>query len=373
MGTLRIALVHDFLFTYAGGERVLKSLHEIYPDAPIFTLTADPLVVEKHFPKADIRTSYLQKSWRRRFPRLLLAAYPQAIESFDFNEFDLVISSSGAFSHGIVTGPDTIHVCYCHTPMRYVWDWHAEHVEERGLNSALIRFGWESLMHQLRLWDAIAAKRVDYWLANSQTVAERIASYYRQKAEVIYPAIDTTSFDLKSAPQKSSQPTAITVSRLSANKRIDLIIEACAKVGLPLIVVGEGKELTTLKNLAEKLKADVTFTGSLSEVKKREELAKAHCFIFAAEDDFGIAPVEALASGTPVIALNKGGVRETVESSKSGLFFAEPTVPELGRALRHFLENGVSFDSDQIRQSAQRFDTKTFEKHIQQYITHVTS
>ena len=373
MGSLKIALVHDFLFTYAGAERVLQSLHKLYPDAPIYTLIANPKVIKTHFPEATIHTSYLQKSWRRRYPRLLLPAYPRAVESFDFSDYDLVISSSGAFSHGIITGPRTLHICYCHTPMRYTWDWHAEHVTERKLGNSIMRLGWESLMHSLRLWDSITAKRVDVWLANSTAVADRIQTYYRQDAQVVYPPVDTTYFDPIHTPNPKKVMQAVSISRLSQNKRLDLLITACAKANLPLVIAGEGSEKASLQALSKTLKAKVTFLGSISEAQKRQLLAESRCFIFAAEDDFGIAPVEALAMGIPVLALKKGGATETVIDGKTGLFFTEPTADAIYQSLHLFLKNGVTWDQEHIRSSVLKFSEEHFQEHIQECVTHALS
>lgn len=369
----KIALVHDFLYTYGGAERVLQELHKLYPEAPIYTAFAKKEVIERHFPDATIVTSSLQRSLFRYHPAAVILKMPRAIEEFNFSAYDTVISSSGAFSHGIITGPDTRHICYCHSPMRYVWDWHREFLIERGIpaKSFLNYLAEATVFSNLRIWDQVTAKRVDVWLANSKTVQDRIRKFYHQEAEIVYPPINTTYFD----PQKvrepsSSKPFLFTASRLTATKHIDWIIEAAEACSLSLLIAGEGKERSTLEALAASKKADVQFLGFISEEKKRSLLAQALAFIFPVEDDFGIAPVEALAMGTPVIAYGKGGVTETVQNNKSGLFFTDPTSAGLIKAIITFQKEGISYTREQIRESALPFSTEAFAQHIQNIVDH---
>jgi len=368
----RIALVHDFLYTYGGAERVLHALHTLYPDAPIYTAFAKPSVAEKHFPKAKIITSSLQKSPFRHFTLGIASRMPQAIEEFSFNEFDIVISSSGAFSHGIITGPQTHHISYCHSPMRYAWDWHSEFLAERGFNSAkLSGYLAESLLiSNLRMWDQVSAKRVDTWLTNSQTVASRIKKFYHQEAQIVYPPIDTDYFDPTKITVSKAEPFLFVASRLSATKHVDWAIEAAAKTGMSLKIAGEGKERVTLEKMAQILKADIEFLGFVSEADKRDLLGTASAFIFPVEDDFGMAPVEALAMGTPVIAFGKGGATETVQHGKNGLHFQEPSVESLTQAVEQFLKKGVSYSPAEIRTSSLPFSRKNFNEAIQKLVDH---
>lgn len=351
----KIALVHDFLFTYGGAERVLSAFHRLYPDAPIYTMLADPEIVRRYFPKAKIITSSLQRSFLRRRPQLLLGAMPRAIEEFNLNEFNLVLSSSGAFSHGVITGPDTFHLCYCHSPMRYVWDWHAEYLKEKGWTSPLKKWFAESFLSPIRLWDRVSAERPDAWIANSQTVQERIAKFYGKPSEIIYPPVDTEFFTPPDDIQAGDY--AITASRLSPYKRVDQMILACEKLGIPLRVIGDGEDKARLENLAG---PTVTFLGRLSEQDKRREIAGARCFLFAAEDDFGIAPLEALSLGIPAVALARGGATEYVQDGKNGILYAE----DLAEGLERFLKDGVEFTSGRIRQSALKYGTEHFDIKI---------
>jgi glycosyltransferase involved in cell wall biosynthesis len=371
MTSPKIALVHDFLFTYAGAERVLSALHALYPDAPIYTTFAYPRIIRQYFPHADIRTSYLQKSPLRRWPSALIAAYPRAVESFDLSGYDLVISSSGAFSHGVITGPETVHVSYCHSPMRYAWDWHAEYLAERGIRRWPALLLANQLMSRLRTWDAVAALRVDHWLANSQTVAARIHRYYRQPSTVIYPPVPVETIRAwqremgeRSAP--ADPPYAVTVSRLTPNKRIDVLIEAAGRLQVPLTVIGSGQDYGRLADVAGRLKAQVRFTGRVSDREKYRLVQDATCFLFAAEEDFGIAPVEALALGTPVVALRRGGATEYLEAGKNGYFFSEPQAEAVAESLTQALRH--SWDRAEIAGTADRFSTRHFTEAIREYI-----
>jgi glycosyltransferase involved in cell wall biosynthesis len=365
---MKIALAHDFLTVYGGAERVLKAFHELYPEAPIYTAVADPELVQKHFPQADVRTSWLQHSWRKKVNVVFLLTMPRAMESFDFSGYDVVLSSSGAFAHGIITGPDTYHLCYCHSPMRYAWDWHAEFLEEKGMSKGWLRpLATNQAMSGLRLWDAVSANRVDRWIANSQTVQARIKQFYRQDSQLINPPVETDYFD----PAKLEEPTSrgdhmFSISRISTAKRIDHMIAACKKAGVPLRIAGAGDD-AWFKAYAAKLQADVVFLGPISEEEKRHELASAKAFLFPAEDDFGIAPVEAMAMGTPVIAFGKGGATETVVEGETGHFYYEATADGLAKGIEEFLKL-PPLDEAIIRARAEQFSRHTFDQKIRQAV-----
>lgn len=366
----KIALVHDFFFTYGGAERVVSTFHELFPDAPIYTLFHDENITKKHFPHATIIPSYLQKSPLRSFPPFLLASFPRAIESFDFTEFDTVLSSSGAFSHGIITGPETHHVSYCHTPMRYSWDWHHEYIAERGFKNPVSLFLIRNLLSKLRLWDTISAKRVDHFLSNSGVVASRIEKFYRQSAQVVYPPIDTEYYHPKNVTPQKGEPYLISASRLSPNKRIDLMIKASAQTSIPLKIVGGGSALGELQKLSKSLKAPVTFLGKISEDEKREQIGNARAFLFTAEDDFGIGPAEALSLGVPVISIARGGIQEVIKTGKNGILFLEPTHQSLSDAIDLFMKEGVEFSSSQIHASVQNLSIERFKKEITESLFH---
>ncbi|MBU6389182.1 glycosyltransferase [Patescibacteria group bacterium] len=368
MDQVKLALVHDFLFAYGGAERTLHALHELYPEAPIYTTFAYPEIVAAHFPKAAIITSPLQKHWLRQWPSLLINHMPQAVESFDLRGYDVVLSSSGAFSHGVITGPDTVHICYCHTPMRYGWDWHVEYLSERKVRNLPALLIANTAMSRLRLWDSLSAKRVDYWVANSQVVANRIRQYYRAESEIIHPPVNTEFFDFRSLGEIKEGTCAITVSRLKPYKKIDLIIQACRAVGLPLKIAGAGEDEPRLRKLAGS-DGTVIFLGPISEEEKRTEIAGSRCFIFPADDDFGIAPVEALGLGVPVIAYKKGGALEYVKDSENGYFFKEQTVESLEEQLRRFVTDGVRMNRSDIRETAVSFGEAAFCQNITSFIT----
>lgn len=361
----KVALVHDFLNSYTGAERVLKALSDLYPDAPIYTLFYDPKITGKYFKGCTIIPSSLQRSLLRRKPALLVNKMPNAIEEWDFKDYDIVISSSGAFSHGIVTLDKTKHFCYYHAPMRYAWDWHAEYLNEKGINNPILRLFAESGIHKLRSWDYITSKRVDVWIANSQNVANRIKRYYRQdNSHVIYPPIPVKSIIEKSANSFSNttEKYAITISRLTPNKRINLIIEACANLRLPLVVIGEGAAKKQLSALAKELKANLTFKGWVSEEEKINLLSKSSLFVFAAEDDFGITPIEAMACGIPVVALNAGGTAETVIDQHNGIHYSEPSAKLIAEAIQKALD--TKWDRNEIQKSALKYDISTFNTQI---------
>ncbi len=350
-----LALVHDFIFTWGGAERVLAEVHQMYPEAPIYTAYADLALVEKYLPGADVRTSYLQNSWKRSFPPLVIGEMPQAIESFKLDEYDTVISLSGAFSHGIITQPRTKHVCYCHTPMRYAWDWHVEYLQEKGWSSGVRQWIAEYQLKQLRQWDYLSSKRVDVWLANSQTVADRIKRYYQAQPEVLFPPVH--SVEVSKSNKQPSGEYAVVVSRLSKYKNIDVLIEACNGV-MPLVVIGKGDDLTRLKSLAGK---DVHFYQDLSDTERSSLVQGAKWFLYASEEDFGIATAEALILGTPVIGLGKAGTAEQVNDGKNGFLAAKA-----GAALyKPLLSQQASWSKEEIIADATaRFSAERFTKRL---------
>lgn len=365
----KIALVNDFLNVYGGAERVLSVLHQLFPEAPIYTSFSNPETVAKYFPEAEIHTTYLQNSWFKKYPALLLGKLPRAFESFDFSEYDLVLSTSGAFCHGIITGPDTIHICYCHTPMRYAWDYQLEYLREKGFDKGLKFIIAENQLNKLRIWDQVAAERADVWYGNSQTVVKRINKFYRKPAEVLYPPVDTEYFDYKRVELFDQvKPYFVSASRLTPNKKIDLMIEAAAENKFQLKIIGSGTDQQRLKDLAQKLDAQVEFTGQISEEEKLSILANAKAFLFTTEDDFGIAPVEALALGVPVLAFGRGGATEYVLDGQNGYLFHEQTSQSLSQAIQDFQQKGLPLNRSEIRQTAVKFSTQNFQQNISNII-----
>ena len=371
---IKIALVHDFLTQYGGAERVLEVLAEMFPEAPIYTILYDKEKMRGKFAKQEIHTSFFQKLpkfLRKRF-KIFLPFLPIAPETFDLREYDLVISSSGAWSKGIITRLNTIHIAYIHSPMRFVWDYNEKYLKEERKE----KFGFliRPIFNYFRLWDKLAADRPDYLIANSKYTQARIRKYYRRESEVIYPPVDInrsstsvkTEVELLWLPRKYF----LIISRLSAYKKIDKAIEAFNKLELPLIIVGEGKERKRLEKIAGKT---VKFLGYQPEEKLPQIYAGARAFIFPGLDDFGIAPAEAMNYGVPVIALKKGGALEIVEENKTGEFF-EATAPEvIADAVRRFMENEGKYEREYIRQVAGKFNKERFVAEVKDFILKITN
>lgn len=357
---LKVALVHDFLDQYGGAERVLEVLAEMFPEAPIFTLLYDKEKMRGKFANKEIHTSYLQKFpkfWRKR-KKWLLPFMPTAPETFNLRDFDLIISSSGAWSKGIVTRLNTIHISYLHSPMRFVWDSSEEYLQERE-GSKKIGFWARIVLNYIRIWDKAAADRPDYLISNSIHTQRRVKKYYGRESQVIYPPVnrqydknpDTTNYQL------ATTNYFLVVSRLSAYKKIDKIIEAFNKLELPLLIVGAGAEEKKLKSIAGK---SVSFMGFQNETDLQKIYAGARAFIFANEDDFGIAPVEAMSCGVPVLALRKGGVLETVIEGKTGEFFNSNEPEIIADSARRFIEKENSYNREEIKQRAEEFSKERF-------------
>ncbi|MFZ3031678.1 MAG: glycosyltransferase [Candidatus Moraniibacteriota bacterium] len=364
MKVKKVALVHDFLVSYGGAERVFQDMAELYPEAPIYTLLADPEMVAKHFPGRDIRTSWLGKLPRfiqKRY-RLFLPFFPAAVESLDLREFDLVISSSGAWSKGIITRLHTTHIAYLHSPMRYAWDYHESYLQElgaRGRRSILTRM----LMSYLRLWDKQAADRPDVLVANSAFTRERIEKYYRREAGVIYPGAPSL-FDAVMHP--SSAPEAkreyfLVVSRLTKSKKVEVAVEAFNKLKLPLVVVGTGPEEKELKKRAS---GNVRFTGFVDEGELASLYRGARALIFPSEEDFGMVAVEALSFGVPVIGLDYGGLREIVVPGETGEFFHTSAPEIIAEGVRRFLQKEGTYDVTAMQESVKKFSKENFQNEM---------
>ncbi|AAK81011.1 glycosyltransferase involved in cell wall biosynthesis [Clostridium acetobutylicum] len=357
---MKVALVHDWLTNMGGAERVIINLKEIYKEAPIYTSLYNPDKLDDELRNIDVRTSFLQKPKNiKRGHQKLLPFMPMAFESFDLNEYDIVLSSCSSCAKGVVTNPNTMHVCYCHTPMRYAWEYYYEYADEWGLNKLkgkLLKY----VMNYIRLWDGVSSKRVDYYIANSQNVAKRIWKHYKRESVVIHPPVRCKLFDISDV----NEEYFLIVSRLVPYKRIDLAVEVFNELGLPLVVIGGGKDLDRLKNMA---KDNIKFLGRQSDEVIKEYYSKCRAFIFPGEEDFGITPLEAQASGRPVIAYGKGGALETVVSGVTGVFFKEQTVDSLKSAVNEFEK--INFDKSVIRRHAEEFDEEIFKKKIREYLS----
>ncbi len=356
---MKVALVHEFLLKAGGAERVLKTLADLYPDAPIYTLLYDEQKMGHLFPKERVRVSGLQK-----FPRfipgmhkLLLPWMPMAVESMDLTGFDVVISSSNSFAHGIVTNLETTHICYYHSPMRYAWDYAHRYLQDKKMG--LLAEHWAaSLIHKVRQWDFLASRRVDIPLANSRTVAERIRKFYRREAEVVYPPVELSRFH----PKKEHENYFLIVSTLTPYKRIDLAVELFNRVGKRLVIIGDGPDMGRLKRMAGK---NIDFLGSKSDEVVTEYMENCRAFIFPGEDDFGIAPVEAMACGKPVLGFGRGGLTETVIPGVTGELFEEQTVDSMEAGLTQLLIKEKEWDAEVIAKHAAQFSREAFEKAMQ--------
>lgn len=357
---MKIALVHDWLPFMGGAERVLTNFYELYPDAPIYTTICNKSKIDGPLKEANIITSYLQRknkeieNHRRLFPFMMTA-----IESFDLNEYDVVLSDSSSVAKGVITPPDTLHICYCHSPMRYAWEFSHEYAGKMAgkgkLKSKLLNY----FLTGVRLWDNASSDRVDYFIANSQNVAKRIWKHYRRESVVIHPPVRCNLFNISDI----DEDYFLIVSRLQEYKRIDLAIEACNKLGVPLVIIGDGPDRARLESMAD---GNIKFLGRESDEVIKDHYAKCRAFLFTGEEDFGITPLEAMASGRPVIAYRKGGALETVVENKTGVFFDNQTTEDLIKAIEKF--EGMTFDKKEIRKHAETFDEHVFKEKIEKFI-----
>jgi glycosyltransferase involved in cell wall biosynthesis len=355
---VRVALVHDYLNQYGGAERVLEVLHDLFPSAPIYTSLFDPAVMPREFRSWDIRTTFLQRlPASRRMFRWLLPLYPLAFETFDFTGYDVVLSNSSAWAKGILTPPETLHISYCLAPMRFAWGY--ETYVQREQLSLPVRRVLPPLIHYLRLWDVVSSRRVDRFVGISRVVVDRIAKYYRRTADLIHPPVDVDRIPLGN----ECGDEYLVVSRLIPYKRIDLAVAACTRLGAPLRVIGDGRDFDKLRAQAG---PSVRFEGRLSDQAVKAAMGHCRAFLFPGEEDFGIAPVEAMAAGRPVVAYAGGGALDTVEEGLSGSFFAPQNVEALTDVLARF--DPTAFEQQSIRKHALRFDTNIYRQQISQYV-----
>ena len=360
----RVAIVHDWLVTYAGSERVLERLIGLFPQADVYALVDFLPQHERGFLAGrPVRTSFLQKvPFARRCYSKLLPLMPLAIEQFDLSGYDIVLSSSHCVAKGVLTGPTTLHVSYVHTAMRYAWDLQHEYLEGANLARGLRSLAARWMLHKLRIWDVRSSYGVDAMVANSRFIARRIRKTYGRKARVIYPPVDVENF----VPGGAKEDYYVTASRLVPYKRIDVLIDAFAR--LPerrLVVIGEGPQAGALKARAG---SNVTFLGLQDQDSLVRHMQRAKAFLFAAQEDFGIVLVEAQACGTPVIALGKGGALETVRGPEhaqpTGLFFESPTPACVAEAVHRFESSARLFTPAACRANAERFDSSVFDRRL---------
>lgn len=355
---MRIAIVHDWLNQIGGAENVLVALTEMFPEAPVFTAMYDAKTMPLIMRGWNIHTSWLDRLpgiYRRH--QLFLPLYPLVFEQFDLSDYDVVISNKSGFCHGIITPPETLHVCYCLAPTRYLWNT-GTYLAREGVRGPLSRL-LPPLLTWLRTWDQQAAQRPDRFVSISRSVQRRVTKYYRRDSVVIYPPVDTRHFETDAHPGDYD----LVVSRLIPYKRIDLAVKAYTQLGRSLIIIGEGRDRDALEALAG---PTVRFLGRVSDQALREWIAGCRAFIFPGEEDFGIAPLEAQAAGRPVIAYAGGGALDTVIDGETGLFFHEPTPASLADAIGRLDER--QFDPAVIRAHARRFDTANFKAALHAFV-----
>src|SRR4030066_922040 len=358
---MKVAIVHDFLSQYGGAEKVIEVFNELFPDAPIFTSIYVQNKLPPIFKEMNIKTSFMQK-----FPFLdthfkkYLVFYPKAIESFDLSDYDLVLSSSSSFEKGAIKGKNACHICYCYTPMRYVWDY-KHYIEKENFSKSVLGI-LPYVIKKLKKWDMETINRVDYYVAISNHIKDRIKKSYNRDSTVIYPPVNVKNFKISNKIENYF----LIVSRLNAYKNIDLVIDVFNDLGLHLKIGGTGPYGKTLEKMVKN--KNIEFLGRLSDAELIEVYSKCRAYIFPGKEDFGITPVEAQASGRPVIAYKDGGALETVIDGVTGLFFKENSRDSLIEAIKKFLKIEDNFNSSKIVENASRFDTDIFKKNIVDFI-----
>lgn len=363
----KIALMHEWFTALAGSEKVVEQFCAIYPQADLFAVYADPKVVQNtdYLRNRKLQTTFIQnlpraaKSYRSYLPFM-----PLAVEQLDMSPYDVVISSSHAVAKGVLTGPDQLHISYVHSPIRYAWDLQHQYLRESGMSTGAKGWLAKYLLHKMRIWDVRTVNGVDHFVANSHFIARRIRKAYGRDADVIYPPVDIEAFQ----PVGKKDDFYLTASRLVPYKKMDLIVEAFASMpNKRLVVIGDGPDMIKLK---QKAKSNVEILGYQPFDTLRDMMQRARAFVFAAEEDFGIIPVEAQACGTPVIAFGKGGVRETIIAggpAPTGVFFYEQTVAALCAAVDEFERDIHKFTPEACRKNSERFSVERFKEEFKQY------
>lgn len=361
---MKKALIHDWFSTYAGAEKCVESFTNVWGDFEIYGLidflsdaNRDKILKGKY-----AHTSFVQKlpSAKKKY-RNYLPLFPFAIEQFDLSSYDVVLSSSHAVAKGVLTHSNQLHISYVHTPIRYAWDLYHQYLHESGLNHGLKGILAKYFLYKIRLWDVSTANRVDHYIANSHYIARRIKKAYGKSSDVIYPPVDIDKFALR----ESKSDFYLTASRMVPYKKIDLIVEAFSQTDKKLLVIGDGPDMGKIKSKASK---NIELLGFLDDKTMADLMGQAKAFVFAAEEDFGIAPVEAQACGTPVICFGRGGTLETVREGISGLYFMEQNIRELLAAVDRFEQSYDKFDPIKIRENSLKFSRTRFEYEIKSYV-----
>lgn len=357
-----IALIHDWLNQRGGAEDVLEALVALYPDAPLYTALYDRARMPAHWREWDIRTGFIDRlPLAQRKPQLYFPLYPHNFEQFDLRGYDVVLSNKSGFCHGVITGPETMHVCYCLTPTRYVWRYH-QYAERENLGRTT-RLALAPFLTNLRMWDRLAADRVDHFIAISDEVRRRIAKVYRRESTIIYPPVDVGRFE----PSSRIDDYYLFVGRLVPYRRLDVLIEAFNKMGRPLVIAGSGRDRERLEALAG---PTVKFLGFVPDSDLPDLLARCRAFVWPGEEDFGISPLQASAAGRPVIAYAAGGTLETVITAPNqpvtGALFTEQSVAAIITTVESF--DPLSVDPAAVRRHAEQFDIAVFKRRIDDFI-----
>lgn len=355
---MKIALVHDYLNQYGGAERVLEVFMDMFPEAPIYTIIANLSKMPEKFQHADVRTSFIQNvPFSKKHYKKMLGLFPIAVEQMDLRNYDLILSSSSAFVKGVITTPAQTHVCYCHTPMRYVWDLYHQYMQE--ITNPIFSRALPHILHKVRIWDQVSSQRPDYYISNSHNVSKRIRKYYNRDSLVVHPPV---SFSAIESPTES-EPFFLIVSRLLPYKRVDLVIEAFNQLGWPLVIIGDGYDKQRLEKMAG---PTVQMLGYQSDEVIHDYYSKCRGFILAGEEDFGITPLEAQAHGKPVVAYGRGGALETVRDGVTGVFFGEQTVDSLVQALQSL--QSLKLEPSYIQSHAASFNETRFKNEMMNHI-----
>jgi len=367
---MKIAIVHDWLYTYAGAEKVLEQIIVCFPDADLFSLIDFLPSDQRDFIQdKPVTTSFIQKlPFVKSKHRHYLPLMPLAVEQFDLSTYDIVISSSHAVAKGVLTSPHQLHICYCHSPIRYAWDMQHQYLREANLDKGIKSWVTRYLLHKIRLWDYRTANGVNHFIANSHFIADRIYKVYRREATVIYPPVDIAKFTL---PLQKSGDYYLAASRLVPYKKMSLIAEAFTKMpDKRLIIVGAGTEEDKIRKISSGAD-NISYLGFVEDSRLIELIQQAKAFVFAAEEDFGIIPVESQACGTPVIAFKRGGSCETVidslAGSSTGLFFEEQTIDSLINAIKSF-EQIPAITAGNCRKNAEKFSVEVFRENFNRFV-----
>ncbi len=355
---MKLAITHDWLTVPGGAEKVVKRWYDLYGNSRIYTTVFDEKRIGHMFDSSRVTPSFMQKiPFSRKHYTKMLSLMPRAFEEFDLREYDVVLSSSSSCAKGVITGPDTVHIAYIHTPMRYAWDLYHEYYASSG---KLARFMMRKTMPGIRQWDALNSLRVDHFIANSRFIARRIKKYYRREADVIFPPADT---DYYTPSGKDPGDYYLILSRFVPYKKIDMAIEACNRLNRRLVVIGGGSQEEDLKRLAG---PTIEFKGVLPDQEVREYYRGCRAFLFPGLEDFGITPVEAQACGRPVIAYGRGGALDTVIPGETGVLFDSQNTESLMQAMEEF--ESLRWDTDKIRKHAEGFSNQRFDREISEYV-----